>query len=93
MKFGSILKACRDRAGLNQEELAYRLHINQSDVSKYETGAKEPTISIFKEWATATQAQEVMIAFILGIDGVGMMQQVMDVISTTVVNTILGGIL
>ena len=92
MRVGAILKACRTRAGLSQEELAYQLHINQSDVSKYENDTKEPSISMFRQWATQTQTQEVLIAFILGIDGIGMMQQVMEMISTLTVGFV-GGIL
>jgi len=88
MRVGAILKACRTRAGLSQEELAHRLYINQSDISKYENDTKEPSISMFKEWATQTQTQEVVIAFILGIDGIGMMQQVFELISSTVVGLI-----
>lgn len=92
MRVGAILKACRTRAGLSQEELAYQLHINQSDVSKYENDTKEPSISMFRQWATQTQTQEVLIAFILGIDGIGMMQQVMEMISTLTVGFV-GGLL
>ncbi|WP_163583310.1 helix-turn-helix domain-containing protein [Gracilibacillus saliphilus] len=80
MKYGAILKACRSRAGLSQEELAHRLHINQSDISKYENDTKEPTMSTFQAWATNTQAQEVMVAFVCGVDGLSILQQLSDVI-------------
>lgn len=94
MNYGAILKACRTRAGLSQEELADKLFINQSDVSKYENGAKEPSISMFQAWTTNTQTQEVMVAFLCGVDGIGMMQTLLD----TAVNVAgfingLGGIL
>ncbi len=91
MNTGAILKACRTRAGMSQEDIANALYINQSDVSKYENDTKEPSISMFKEWATVTQTQEVLIAFIFGVDGIGMMQSVFETIST--VSTIIGGIL
>lgn len=92
-QYGAILRACRLRSGLKQDELAYELHIHQSDVSKIERGIKEPPLSLVQSWTTTTQTQEVLIAFICGVDGLMIMQQVMDLISsTTVISTILGGL-
>ena len=89
MRVGAILKACRIRAELSQEELADKLYINQSDVSKYENDTKEPTISILHSWITNTQSQEVMVAFICGIDGLEIMQKFIDAGLT--IGMILGG--
>lgn len=80
MRFGAILKACRIRAGLSQEELADRLYINQSDISKYETDRKEPTMSTFQAWMTNTQTPEVAVAFMYGMDGIALIQQLMPLI-------------
>lgn len=80
MKYGAILKACRTRAGFSQEELAHRLHINQSDVSKYENGTREPTISLFQLWINNTQTQEVMVTYLCGIDGLNILQNVIDIL-------------
>lgn len=80
MKYGGILRACRERAGLTQEELAHRVNINQSDISKFESGVKEPTISTVQAWLTNTQATEVLIAFLCGVDGLGIMQNIMQLI-------------
>lgn len=85
MKYGSILKACRERAGFNQEEMAFRLNINQSDVSKYENDVKEPSISLFHDWTTNTQAMEVLVAFICGVDGLTIMTDLLNTVSTTVI--------
>lgn len=94
MDYGAILKACRDRARLSQEELAHLLHINQSDVSKYENGTKEPSISIFQAWTQNTQAQEVMVAFFCGVDGISMMQNILNVAGYVIASiNHLGGIL
>lgn len=79
-KFGAMLKACRIRAGISQEELASRLYINQSDVSKYETDRKEPTMSIFQAWITNTQTPEVAVAFMYGMDGLNILQQFLPLI-------------
>lgn len=80
MKYGAIFKACRERKGLTQEELAFELNVNQSDVSKYESGYKEPTLSMVQAWMSNTQAQEVLVAFICGVDGLGIMQHIMQLI-------------
>lgn len=91
MKYGAILKACRTRAGFSQEELADKLYINQSDVSKYENGTKEPPMSLFQNWAITTQAQEVLVAFICGMDGLGILQSLSTLITGTII--FLGGII
>lgn len=88
MKVGAILRACRERYGLSQEELASRLYINQSDVSKIENGMKEPPVSLFQQWINQTQAQEVMVAYLLGMDGLNILQNIIDS-GMTVISTIL----
>lgn len=80
MKYGAILKACRQRSGLSQEELAFQLNMNQSDISKFENGSREPTLSIVQSWLSNTQAQEVLVAFLCGVDGLGIMQSIMQLI-------------
>ena len=82
-QYGAILRACRLRRGFKQDELAHELHINQSDISKIESGIKEPPLSLVKRWTDLTQAQEVLVAFICGVDGLGMMQKVVEVVSNT----------
>lgn len=88
------MRACRERSGLNQEELAFQLNVTQSDISKFENNQKEPTISMLQAWANNTQTTEVLVAFLCGMDGLSIMQNILDV--TTVVNGVillLGGIL
>lgn len=80
MKFGAILKACRTRAGFSQEELADRLFINQSDISKYESDRKEPTMSIFQAWMANTQTPEVAVAFLYGMDGISIIQSLLQLV-------------
>lgn len=80
MRFGGILKAARQRAGLSQEELAHRLNINQSDVSKFENDRKVPDVLTFIQWTQQTSAQEVMVAFLYGMDGMSMIQNLLPMI-------------
>ncbi len=78
MEYGTILKACRERAGLNQEELAHELHIQQADVSRFENSKKEPSMGLFQKWATLTHSQDVLVAFICGIDGLTILANVLS---------------
>lgn len=78
-KVGALLRACRERAGLSQEELADRLNRSQSCISKYETDQKIPDIFTFLNWLQVTQAQEVAVAYLLGFDGLTILQQLMTV--------------
>jgi len=80
LRFGGILKAARQRAGLSQEELAHRLNINQSDVSKFENDKKVPDVLTFIQWIQQTSAQEVMVAFLYGMDGMSMIQNLLPMI-------------
>jgi len=79
-KVGALLRACRERAGLSQEELADRLNRSQSCISKYETDQKIPDIFTFLNWLQVTQAQEVAVAYLLGFDGLTILQQLMTVL-------------
>ncbi|MER2091009.1 MAG: helix-turn-helix transcriptional regulator [Sporosarcina sp.] len=80
MEYGTILRACRERAGFNQEELAHELHIQQADVSRIENSKKELHMSLFQKWAEVTQSQDVLVAFICGVDGLTILA---NILSTT----------
>lgn len=90
-RVGAVLKACRVRAGLTQEELAHRMIMSQSDVSKYENDAIEPHLSVLQSWTVNTQAPEVLVAFICGMDGLSILQNIIDAGIT--ISLILGGLL
>jgi len=79
-ELGAILRAVRVRAGLSQEELANRLNYNQSDISKFETGAKEPSVTTFLRWLRETNAHEVMVAYLCGLDGIQIMQSILGMV-------------
>ncbi|USG64034.1 helix-turn-helix domain-containing protein [Brevibacillus ruminantium] len=75
MKVGAIMQACRERAGLTQEQLAVMLNRSQSCISKLEDDKKTWDIPTFLNWIDATGAKEVAVAFFLGMDGLTIMQQ------------------
>lgn len=80
MKVGAILQAVRTRAGLTQEDMADKLNMSQSCISKIEKDRKMPEFNIMLKWVEITNAKEVMVAFIYGIDGINMLQSVMQLI-------------
>ncbi|MED0670589.1 helix-turn-helix transcriptional regulator [Aneurinibacillus aneurinilyticus] len=82
MKFGAILQACRERAGLSQEQLAEKLHRSRSCISKIENDKRLLDAETLIEWGKITQANEVVIAFLYGMDGLGIVQNL---------TTLLGG--
>ncbi|MHC8517035.1 helix-turn-helix domain-containing protein [Sporosarcina sp. ITBMC105] len=94
MKNGAILRACRERKGWSQEELAFALHVNQSDISKYENSVKDPGMTLLQKWATVTNSQDVLVAYLLGVDGVTILASILSTIGTGVIGFIrLGGLL
>lgn len=77
MKFGNILKACRERAGFSQEEMAFRMNVTQATVSKYENDKRSMDVPTFIRWFQETSTQEVAVAFLYGMDGVSILQQLL----------------
>lgn len=84
MRYGAVLRACRERVGFSQEELADRLYIQQADVSRYENDRKEPSISLFRNWAKETQGEDVLVAFMCGMEGMTIMTDILSTVGTTV---------
>ncbi|KON86585.1 XRE family transcriptional regulator [Sporosarcina globispora] len=80
MTFGAVLKACRERAGLTQEEIAEKLHRSRSCISKIESDRKTLDVSTLIRWADATSAKDVACAIVTGVDPVMIMQQLMPLI-------------
>ena len=80
MKFGAIMQACRERAGFSQEEMAVRLHRSQSCISKYEKDRKVPDMQTFLSWVETTGSKEVAVAFLCGMDGLGIMQNILTLV-------------
>lgn len=74
MQFGAILKKMRKGADMSQEELAEKLHIARSSISKLETNNLELRASDLWRWAKVTENQDLIAAMILGIDVVVLQQ-------------------
>ncbi|QTD41948.1 helix-turn-helix transcriptional regulator [Sporosarcina sp. Te-1] len=82
------------KKGWNQEEMAFRLNVNQSDISKYEYDHKEPLISIFHRWASVTNSQDVLVAYMAGVEGVTILANILATMGTGIMGFIrIGGFL
>ncbi|WP_020615788.1 helix-turn-helix domain-containing protein [Paenibacillus daejeonensis] len=80
LNLGAVLKACRVRAGYCQEKMAELMYKSQSDISKIERDQKEPGIKTMLHWAEVTNAKEVVVAYIFGMDGMSIIQNVLPLI-------------
>lgn len=90
MMFGAVLKKVRLRAGLSQEELAEKIFLSRSTVSRLENNKLKLMVEDAIRWGQATQSSEIMAALICGID----ISQIMEIISSLpILGAILGGIL
>jgi len=80
LKVGAIIQACRERAGFSQEKLAELMNRSRSCISKFENNHKKPDIDEFIEILNHTNAKEVAIAYICGMDGISIMTQLLPFI-------------
>jgi len=76
---GSVLRAVRERAKLSQEELARRMHRSPSCISKYENDRKVIDLPTLMQWAEETNAREVVVAFLYGMDGISMLARLLGI--------------
>jgi transcriptional regulator with XRE-family HTH domain len=60
---GPLIKIARQRAGLTQRELAERLGLPQSNIARWESGARQPTIDNFVEAVRACGLDPVVELF------------------------------
>lgn len=67
MNIGEILSELREDNGLTQLELARHLHISNSSISAYETGARTPNPETLKAFAAF---YNVTADYLLGLTGV-----------------------
>lgn len=80
MKVGAIIQACRERAGFSQEKLAELMHRSRSCISKFENNHKKPDVDEFIQLLNLTNAKEVAVAYLCGMDGVAIMTQILPFI-------------
>lgn len=74
MSFGTVLQKVRVEAGLSQEELADKIFVSRSTVSRLENDRLKLTVQDAISWGQATNATEVMAALLCGVDLVALTQ-------------------
>lgn len=82
MDFGLILKKCRLRAKLTQEQLAERLFLARSAVSKLENNKQVLDAQTLFAWIRETGTPDVAVALLYGVDATTIVQQVMSIMFT-----------
>lgn len=66
--FVDLLRCCRETAGLTQSQLAARLQVPQSYVSKCEAGTRRLDVIELREWLSALDLP--LTAFVTSLDAV-----------------------
>ncbi len=66
LQYGSLLKRYRQIRGFSQEELAERMHMPRSTISKVENNKMELKISDVVRWGQITNAPEVVDKILRG---------------------------
>ncbi|NOJ73158.1 helix-turn-helix domain-containing protein [Paenibacillus alvei] len=77
MKFGVIIKALRTRKGWSQEELADKVHMSRSAISKLENDQQILDVPTLMRMIQATNAPEVAVSILYGMDGITILQNIM----------------
>lgn len=81
MEFGATLRKMRKGADMSQEDMAEKLHISRSNISRLETNSLELKAVDLINWANITGTQDMLIAMILSVDTT-LVQSVLDSIMT-----------
>lgn len=89
MEFGGVLRRMRRLADLSQEELAEKLHISRSNISKLESNKMQLRAADMINWCKVTNHPDVLIAFVYGADVMAALSGATQFISTI----LLGGII
>jgi len=73
VELGLVLRKCRLRAKMTQEQLAEKLHLARSSISKLENGKQVLEAQTMITWIQTTGATEIFVALISGVDMVSIM--------------------
>lgn len=84
---GKILKTIRKHAGLTQEELARKLFVEQSTISKIENGKSTLYTHFLFECAKVTGTQELVAEMLFGKESVEKAKELMNATANTLTKT------
>lgn len=85
VKLGALLKACRQKANISQQDMAFNMNRSQSCISKFESDDKIPDAYTLMQWGQITNCPEVIVAFLYGMDGISIIQQLLPIIGGLVI--------
>lgn len=88
VKLGALLKACRQKANISQFEMATNMNRSQSCISKFENDEKVPDAYTLMQWGQLTNCPEVIVAFLYGMDGITIIQQLLPIIGAIALWTV-----
>ncbi|MGE7114345.1 helix-turn-helix domain-containing protein [Lysinibacillus sp. NPDC047702] len=80
LDYRKLLKKFRKNAEMTQEEIADKLNISQSHVSKYESGRKIIDIETFMLWTRITNSDAHLASVLFGVDLLNTATQIMPAI-------------
>jgi transcriptional regulator with XRE-family HTH domain len=80
MGVGAIMQKCREKAGLSQEKMAEMLNRSRSCISKIENNRKVMDVQTFFKWIQVTDAKDVAVSMVYGMDVSSIMQNLMTVV-------------
>lgn len=66
--YGTLLRKMRLKRGFTQDDLAERLNISRTNISKMENGKQGIQVEDFFAWVKSTNGQELLIAFLHNTD-------------------------
>jgi len=81
MNFGVIVKALRVRKGWSQEELAEKVFMSRSAISMIENDKQTLDVPTLVRLTQITCAPEVAVAIICGMDGLTIMQNILNMVA------------
>lgn len=91
MEFGSVLKKMRVVAEISQEEMAEKLHMSRSNISRLENNRMELKAVDLINWCRITNNPDVLMALYAGVEVIHQLQPVTQLITGFI--SIIGGIL
>lgn len=65
---GALLKACRERAGMTQQELSDILMKDVSYISRVENGRQIPDAETYNDWISVTNGPLLAYVYVFGDD-------------------------
>lgn len=80
MKYGVIVKALRVRKNWTQEQLARKLHMSRSAISKIENDEQTLDVPTLVNLVQITGEPAVAVSIILGMDGITIMQSLLQMV-------------